>query len=105
MIKRTPINKAVKLFNGDEEHDTYIIWNLMTQNNIDPQSGTNYAVLYRILCDEIDKMIENNPPGQKHFNSKDSKFISNIEVILNKIEELNDVLPIQLPTLGKQYNV
>lgn len=91
MLKRTPINKAVKSFNGDEEHDTYIMWNLMVKNDIDPKSGTCYADLYRTLCEEIDTMIYDLPTWEEEFNSRDSTFITNIELILDRIEEINGV--------------
>ncbi len=90
-MKRTPINKAIKLFNGDKEHDIYIVFDLMIKNDINPQSETSYADLYRVLCDEIDMMIYDLHTWEEEFNSRDSKFINNIEVILNKIEEINDV--------------
>ena len=91
MLKRTPINKAVKSFNGDEEHDTYIMWDLMMKNNINPNSETSYADFYRTLYEEIDTMVYDLPAWEEEFNARDSKFITNIEIILDKIEEINDV--------------
>lgn len=92
MIKRTPVNRAVKSFVDDNEQNTYVLYTLMQSFKLDPTSKTNFSDLYRILCDEIDRMIEETNDGEDEFDSKDSKFINNIEIILDMIEVVN-VIP------------
>lgn len=91
MIKRTPVNRAVKSFVKDKEQDTYVLYNLMQSMDIDPTDETSFSDLYRVLCDEVDRMVSESNDDEEEFNSRDSRFIDNIEAVLDMIEIVNDV--------------
>jgi hypothetical protein len=80
------IEEAVAKFNGDVEHDEYILLSLMPKLNISPEDSQAFYFLHKRMCEEIDIMIDEIPSSQEYFNDVDSEYIESIEEVLDTIE-------------------
>lgn len=90
MAYKKDIVKASQKINGDTEHDEYILMDLMTKLKIDPTDSWAFSCLYKRLCEEIDMLVDTLEPEQKYFNDTDSKFIKEVENILESIEKISN---------------
>ncbi len=93
MAYKKDIVKASQKINGDDEHDEYILKGLMIKLKIDPTDEWAAGFLYKRLCEEIDMLVDTLEPDQEYFNNTDSKFIEEVENILEYIEQIS-LLPI-----------
>jgi hypothetical protein len=87
------IEETVSKFNGDVEHDEYVLLSLMSKLKISPEDEQAFYFLHKRMCEEIDIMIDEIPSNQEYFNDIDSEYIESIEEILDTIELISFPYP------------
>lgn len=75
-------------FNGDDEHDSYLILNLISKLGIEINDDhySHYSHLYKYFLELIDYLIDKNPIDEEYFSEEISDVIDNIETIQLKLE-------------------